>query len=861
MRIGQYLQPLAEVDTTLNPVEGGSGQLYKTIADAVAGESEDVQVFAPPQPGTTNGILVLPAGASPVDGAFKDYWVVNTDLTPSNGLVCRYARVAQYTGVTRTAILDTPWDFSAESEVTLVQPVRVGLLADIDESPVIAKNIELNLSGHRLRGSLDFTGGVFSWVRGAGGYVTNGIQKTNLGVLRVHDCVVSQRDATIYALLMTNASNLGRCDLFNSRFQGRVAGRRGRSGWEIRGCKNLGTADAAKGIPYALVESVAAVSITLTQLDVEIQSEFAGAMVYSENSITGATAYVSIMGNIHASTDFYGMAWGQRRCNLWRAFGTATLTVTVTTGIASLSFSTAANGVNPILEPSIPAGVYLGFAVLAAESSTGSVTVDYAGSATTMGQLVVSAAAWFPMAGLVIEGTSDTTATVTLDSSTFSTFPTFVSNRGRIDGIVLRGRVTTGTVRNRMTIIGRGAIAVTAIAVFASQDAGAPTIDMPNGISAQFCETLSAMGVDGLPTISVGTYTVVGLTGNAINNLSTFPTISGAATLTVSGTINVRFAASAGTSLFRWRNDSGGTFTISATQNYAGGRFTTFELARAAGTSTVVNSGNVTVSHAVISNTAALLARALAATATARCTGVVAFRACEFESAITMLESSAVGAVAEGPSSLSFDDCVLTGAVTDRTGAGTFTWAAATWRYRNCHVEGLWTFTGTSFSTIETFETYFNGNISGKSISATGTRPATYRFWAGGFRARFDDLLPEWIEVWGVLPADDVFVQGQPVTVNATQEADTAIGTSTIEAVSLLATAVGDPTIMVKDGRAFVNVEAGVASGDLLVLDTTTPARCDTAILGFVPGQTVGFALEAAGATVAGKAYTAVRIR
>jgi len=213
------------------PVTGGSGVQYASIAIAQASEAEIVTVDTT-QAGTAPGTIVGSAALPAVDGALVDRWVVLTDPTPGNGLACRYARISVYVGATRTMTLDQPWDFGVGETYEIISPIRLALNQDLTEDAAFVKNVELDLGGHRLKGKIDQTVGSFCWIRG-GGYVTNGVQKTNIGVLRISDVSVSRRDGTIYAVLMTDGSNLGRTVLENCHFFGVVAGRRGRAGWEI----------------------------------------------------------------------------------------------------------------------------------------------------------------------------------------------------------------------------------------------------------------------------------------------------------------------------------------------------------------------------------------------------------------------------------------------------------------------------------------------------------------------------------------------------------------------------------------------------------------------------------------------------
>src|SRR3990172_9356914 len=188
--------PLDTVASAEPLAHGGSGIRHQTMADAMSVEAEDVSAPFAPQAGTAPGVVVG-LGLSTTDDFYKDYWLIKESGVPSNGLVCRYARVSEYAGGTQTLTIDQPWDFSAETTLRLVRPARIALKRDVTEDFTFTKNVELDLAGHRLRGKIDVTAGSFCWIRGGGGWITNGVQKTNLGVLRIDDCSISRRDDQI----------------------------------------------------------------------------------------------------------------------------------------------------------------------------------------------------------------------------------------------------------------------------------------------------------------------------------------------------------------------------------------------------------------------------------------------------------------------------------------------------------------------------------------------------------------------------------------------------------------------------------------------------------------------------------------
>lgn len=846
------------------PVLGGSGRQYWTIRDALAGEAALAVTVAGvvPQAGSQAGVVVFQAGQSAVDNFYKDQYVLNTDTTPTNGLVAQWARVSDYVGATRTATLDKPWDFSAESDVSIIQPARISLNGDVEEDVTVTIPLELNLQGHRLRGKLDITGGGFCWIKGGSGYITNGIQKTDFGLLKIDDATVSRRDATIYALLMTEGSDLGRTEINNCEFMGRVAGRRGYSGWNVKQCKGLGIPSNSNfdNLPYTLVESIGAVAITLSAIDIEIDSEFGGAFFYTENNITGGASYINVFANIVLTEDYMDLTPTPRTFSVVRGVGACTFNVTqVATSRVTMfiAFARIASGT--------PLGATANANLVSAESMTGSMTYTINSSAYSV-SLADQSCTWN---NVVTEGNSNSSGSVVVNGS---------------GSLVLSGTEGSAVVMFRFGTSG-GTGALTGSVSFANsitvngctfQDlvyGVAHTVGAPSSTRSA-AVTHRGNGTVILNTgvsISVGTYTISGNTFSDDNFLPPVATwgsgVSGG-TWTFSGVLGLSFKSSAAgaIAIFTYTG-TGGSASVSnrialSKGDVSGLSTHAFLLATCNGNGgSVTLSGTVVVGFMGLAASLPLIARNVAAGGTCAVTGTVIFSYCIFEvGTITFINATTAGGTAQGPATLEFNYCVFKGAVTTQSGSGTNTWSGATIRYRHCHIDGLYTVVYTAFTTHEAYHSRFNGASANKSIAGSGTRPTTLRYWACTAAQRYDDILPEWITVYDVLPAQAALVQGQPVKVNAANQYQVCVAASIVDGV-LLAAAGGAGTfaVNVRHGRVFVAAKAGTANGDNLALDLATPTQ--TNLAAFTPGQNVGTALEAVGTTVAGKSYAAVNVR
>jgi len=836
-----------------SPVQGGSGSFYGTIAAAIAGEVEDAATTFAPQAGTEAGVIVGIA-LSAVDNFYKDYWVVNEDPTPTNGLQCRYARVSKYVGATQTLTIDEPWDFGAESIIRLIKPIRIWILQDMTENVMFTKNVEFNLEGHRLQGSVDQTVGTFCWIRE--GWITNGIQKTTLGVLRLDDLSVSRRDDQIYAVLMTSGSDLGRTVLQNCHFFGIVAGRRGRAGWEIDGCRNYGIPEGSptdRNIPYRFFESVAGVAIVVNQADVQVNSEWSGAVFYSENSLTGATAALSIRIDAKAPKILTDTPTEQEPSYSYLYCGVAGGTLTMTWSAGATVTMTVGQD-NP--------SAFSGLSGLA-------LFINFTGTFSVSGanQRPVFVGEGANLAQIQVIGTATMSGSITLAAI----IPLYTASGFEFDRILLKSTVS-GTIADGATVTVIDVASCILINMFGSvqNNAGASvTISgFFTAIDLQVYLTFNA------GTVSAGTWTVSGnivvdataiaaqvaFLGAAVSG-GTF-VISGTIALTTSGTASVGGAAVFIFDLAR-HTGTGGTLTISSASVRIGGHYIgTLFLAHAVGAG-----ATVAVTAAVVelrnlkrlSTSAQALVRATTATSVSSLTGALRFENCSFRSTLNIVEPVVAGASVTGPSSVVFDKCESIAALNDSTGAGTVTWAAASLQFRDCQWDGLFTFVGTRFSSVEAFETFFNGSSGDKSIAASGARPTTYRLWKCGYRARVEDLQPEIMHDYEVRPASGALAAGQLLTINAAGQATSPGAGSVVEGIALeVSAALGNPSVMVRRGVIFVDSRGTVVAGDNCNLDPAVPTQQRDGA--FAAGSRTGRALEATGATRAGEAYTVVNL-
>jgi hypothetical protein len=826
------------------PVVGRSGAVYASIALAIAGEVATEVSGNVPQAGTVAGSLVGPGTLSAVDGFYKDWWIVNTSAAPSSGLAYQYARVSDYVGATRTFTLDKPWNFSAEATFSVIQEAGAVLKQDDTEDIIINKPFALDLAGNRLKGKIDVTAANFAWIRGGGGYVTNGIQKTDLGVLKVNDCSVSRRDTTIYAVLLTEAVNLGRCELTNCEFMGRVAGRRGIVGWSIYYCRNKGLNDSAGDIPYTLVESVGAVAVVASQFDCQITSEFSGACFYSENSITGPALYMSLYATLWPEKDYAGIPTvSPGSFAIAQALTTATLTFT-TTGTGAVEIERPNH-----YQSTSAANAVRAFSVLSVKNFTGTANIAFSHS----GVFNLLVGNGNDISFVLIEGASNMTGSVTLGGTILKHLNTLnpTVRLLQVNSVINGGSVTISG--GAITVVG-GEVNVCNINAF---DVGA-TVTISVTLNFRSCIFVNILSMFG----GTGTYTISGagfMENCGLSALGQIFSSGGTATISNNWNLICHPSASQNTFFVALHSGTGGTLTVSGTvvarlDGYGG-----IQLSNAGVGTTAIASGPITITGLRNDLSAGNIAIATGAAASAQTTGAVIISLCVFTNSFQALNSSA-GASVSGPTSLIFESCTFENTLITETGGATFVWVGATLLFKGCHVEGLFTIVLTRFTTVQAFHTHFNGASGNKSISASGTRPTTYRYWVCSFAQRYDDILPEILNTYDVLPAQAALVQGQPVKVNTANQYQVCVAASIVDGVLLAAAgAAGTFAVVVRQGRVFVAANAGVANGDNLALDLVTPAQANTSP--FTPGQNIGTALEAAGTTIAGKAYAAVSVR
>jgi hypothetical protein len=464
------------------------------------------------------------------------------------------------------------------------------------------------------------------------------------------------------------------------------------------------------------------------------------------------------------------------------------------------------------------------------------------------------------MVAALIDGSSDTSGAVTVGGNwTFSGPNTVqvVRLNGRLTGSVTVS--ATGTVRDA---------SLTMILLIASQNSGTPTVT----VSGTWIQTWGELGaIYSTDTVSTGTWTVSGnifFNFGRASSLVNLPSSVSGGTWNITGTVACLFASGSATSVNLFvMSASAATVTVSGRisvtkADVPGSTAFAFLLAIGSGTGgTMTLSGLITIFLGALGAGNPLISRTTTSGPTVGVTGTVRFLYSYFESGqITFLNAGVAGGTVQGPTALEFDHCTFLGTVTTQSGSGTITWSNASLKYKNCTIDGLYTIVGDAFSSHEAFESVFNGNSSDESITASGTRPTTYRFWKCTFNGRYDDLLPEVIDDYAVRGAAGALSAGNLLTINSSGNAAAAGAGSVVEGICLDAVAAsGDRTIMVRRGQIFVDSHATVVAGDSCVLDAAgTPT---SQILGAaVVGQRTGRALEATGTTRSGEAYTVVNL-
>ena len=828
-------------------VSDSNGNHYGSIADFQAGATEQSAADVTAG-GTAAGTVV--GTVVPAWVAVGDY-VVLTDATPGNGLVCRASRIVLVAGANLT--IADPWNFGVGETVTYVRPIVGTLLRPVTESVTWTKNVIFSLAGNVLTGSMDVTGGVFTWIAGGSGEITNGVQKTNIGYLRIDDTTISRRNATIYALLVTNGSDLGRVVLNGDIISGAVAMRRGFGGWEITNCRNNGVAETNRNVGYRLYECVLlAQAIVISNADVFINSEFFGAIFYSEGtgSITGGAAFLNINASIRlpVAPAYTGTVSDQPTVFfIFWGVGAATLTMTAAASSAAMFELSTATLMFTSQDPTCGKACY----------------TDYTGTSNlTMAALVITLTA--PAGRIIvtcttIDGTAASTGTITMTSGStaiagFQIIFAQLSLKVAFQGTYTDAQGVNVTCPNSNAA---------RIWYQAAQTLGAPVVTLSGSMPAMLVGFFSCFFH--LAAASVGTWTVSGATsGTTINGggLFSLSSVVSGGTYAVSGNIDFAFTSTFVAVLLADSAATGGTLTISSSRVVlVFGEASSLRIARCTGAGGTVNvtATTITIRGGTVMAAFNALVDATTATSTATCTSAVILENVQFEVAFVVFNSTAAGGVAQAPASFVCYNCTFVLTFTDRTGGGTLTLAAASWRFYDCTFRGLFTALGTPFTLLEFTETAFMGNAVGKSLTITGVRPVTYRHWRCTYAAQYLDLKPEAIREWFVGVVGGALLQGQPATQQAGVLEGPCVAASIVTGVALAATA-GNEAIIVTDGDVFVNVAPGTIADQYLVLDVAVPVQAIVAVAA-VPGQSIGFSREAIAATLPAVAYTRVSVK
>lgn len=836
-------------------IDQKTGNKYDTIQAAIDAAADARADFVP-QAGTAAGILVLPAGASAVDDAYKNDWVVDMDTTPGNGLVGRKARIKSYVGATRTATLDEPWNFTGESTVAIVDPAVVEVYQDGEtlEDLNIDKNLILELNGHSVN-KIDVTFQPFCWIRGGNAFVQNGMTFTAQGVLWADNIDVRARDTTVYAYIMTNDSDLGRTIFQNCHFAGVVAGRRGYGGWDIDDCKNEGIAETDQNCPWRPFEAITGIAVVVKSADLTVFGQYSGCVNYAEGtgSLTGPTAFVnykldimlpSIVGSSAVETvkqplQFY-IFWGN---------GAATLTIATVAGSVSMCKVDNANLVSSTTLISNP-----GSGACNLVNFTGTFNVNVSNNAsndfTTLGD-------GSSVQQILVMGSVTCTGSIT-----FAGFPTYNLSNNEFFAQVFLKSAFTGTITDSASFNVWNAFTVARLRNFGTQTAGAPVVTLSGTATCTKLVQFNIFSIFG--SVSVGTYTISGgctaLVEGQLGMINLGAAVSGG-TWTVSGALEWSIMRANSSALkLATAAATGGTLTVSsATIRLAGFGANSITLAEATGAGMTVN---VTATSITVRGmkflAATTLVNSTASTAVATCTGTVQFEECQWAAAITIFNATSGSGTAQAPATLTFDNCFFQSTFTDRSGAGTLTLATANWQFNTCTFTGLFTATGTSFTTLYWFTCTFKA--SPIPITVSGTRPTNYT----AFKCQ--GLSDMWLTTNTLEVVDEYFplltsvgvTRGDLITMGigiGKWETSTA-NTDIIEGIALTTVGAVGQCIGVVRGRVFVKVDPTVVAKDYCIQDPAIPSE---AIAGApTPGKGSIRAFENAGATVTHLAYSSV---
>lgn len=864
--------------SSIPSVIGSSGATYNTINEAITGEASqgDTVSFAVVSGGV--GTVTGPGTLSAIDNFYKNYWLVNTG-TPTNGMQSMHAKVVSYNGTTKTFILDSPFNWVGEVNVTITKTIKISLLNSITEDVVLNSihGVELNLSGCTITGSISVASGVFIWIRT--GYVSDGIIKSNNGTIILDALTVSRSESSIYSFLINQSSTISRAVLRKCDFRGRVSARVIRMAWEIHYCRNQGVVDSqGNDLPYVMCESTGGLVLNPLQLSVQVTSEFSGSIFYADIASTISTVgiYLSVQGLFSLSKDFANPTQNasfQRDISIWRAHSSGVIACTVIPGEVDINYE--GYGVINTVDPEAS------FSVIQAHELTGSISVVYNNSGTNAGFRFLGNNLIQSLAIIVVTGAATTTGNISMTGNLLLTLANVV---GDLRCVRLDAQTTsTITLSNPISYITNGTNTFGFLYNDAVQNVGAPVVN----ISSSFSSTGgTVLGIVNLGTLTTLNFTLSGaVTANNVGDFQFMDTSLSGGIFQATGVVNVyrTGATSATTTAIARNNGTAGTISVTNTVSIVGGRSIAFTLVRSQGNGVTCQiTGNVRISYLYMDGGVGLV-QAFGTGSVARVTGQVKLVKCSFVNEVSVVQGNTATSSVTGPSSLVIDNCSFIDETSAVPGAGTslslvgranlgpITWTNPTIEVFNTTFDGQVFLTPAPISQIALLEftsCFFSGNQSSnpgiaptKSIDAsTATRPLIYRFWACHFRSRYNDLLPEVIYDWTIRPPEIALVDGQLATINSSANATDPVAASILEGVnlSLIASIANDPSILVRRGEIFVNTSLIVATGDNLILDAAIPVQATVGAS--VIGQRVGRALENSGTSFAGKTYTAVNL-
>jgi len=847
--------------STVNGVEdpgpvivGASGVQYNTYADFVLNEPSQsaADVTTAAAAGTITG-TALPAWL-----AVGDY-VVLTDATPGNGLVYRYGKILSIVGLVIT--FDTPWDLGVGEAVGYFRWQVGTVKRPWEEDVTFTKPVFLNGGGNQLKGKVVVSGGSITKVTDLA--ITNGVTCTAAGVFIWERCDIDACASGAfanYAYCMTGGSNLGATEMSGCNLHGFGSGRCGIARWDITETTNPGIAQTNRNVAWRLWESVVGgAALVVSQAAAFISSVFSGAIFYSENTITGTPA-ISIKVNAvlpKLAGLYTGTNLNQQPVSLFVFWGVGAGVLTMTPSANSSLQLNITGGMRHLALTSsdIPSGIsgytdYTGTSTLALANLTMRIGFDPS-------SLIIATS-------IAVMGTVTCTGVITRTAGFINAAGSAV---GSIYTDVALYVALNATITNSGGWFVAGAANWISIGFFASQAVAGAVVACSGNISMTYAASYNAFLLLGGALVSNGTYTLSGQlsmlvdTGVAVASLGSG--VSGG-TFTVSGAaVRISFVGrSNGTITIGAHAGTGGTLTVSANGDLSGTMMGVIVLGQSSGAGgTAVVSGSWSIADISFVSGPIVLITATTATSTVQVTGVFTFINVRFSGAVTVFNATAVGGVAQAPTSFICYNCTMESTFIDRdaAGLGTYTLAAATWEFNNCTFTGLFTALGTSFTTLQWFGCTFKASPT--SLTVTGTRPATFRaFKCQGLGNMLATDLLEMIDEYFTLKTTTGVAQGDLISlgINAQQWETSTANTDIIEGVALTTVAATLQCIGVVRGRIFVRVDVTVLAKDYCVQDAAVPAQ---AVLGApTPGKGTIRAFENAGATKAGLAYSSVGV-